>query len=107
MGWYFFSDRETFSCVTAEALCAGLPVVATRAGALPELVSAENGILVETGDVDALAQAMETIHGHYKSYDPAAISREATALYGYDAVSRAFDRLYQFGDRLDTVRAGE
>lgn len=43
-----------------QALAAGLPLVASRIGGLPELVrDGENGFLVEPGDAVALANAME------------------------------------------------
>ena len=41
------SDIETFSIVTAEALSTGTPVLASDAGALPELINPQNGLLVE------------------------------------------------------------
>jgi len=47
---------ETFGLAAAEAMAAGLPVVASRVGALGELVEQEG--LVSPGDPDALAQAM-------------------------------------------------
>lgn len=51
---------ETSSIVGIQALAAGLPLVASRIGGLPELVrDGENGFLVEPGDAVALAKAME------------------------------------------------
>ncbi len=45
----------------AEAMAAGLPVVASRIGALPELV--EESALVEPGDPAALSQAIGRMWG--------------------------------------------
>jgi len=43
------------NCVM-EALCCGLPIVATRVGGIPEIVQdGTSGVLVEKQDVDALA----------------------------------------------------
>jgi glycosyltransferase involved in cell wall biosynthesis len=39
------SDMETFSIVIAEALATGTPVLASNAGAIPELIKKENGLL--------------------------------------------------------------
>jgi glycosyltransferase involved in cell wall biosynthesis len=50
---------ESFPLVVLEAMAAGLPVVATRSGGIPECVEeGKTGILVERGDVPALAEAM-------------------------------------------------
>lgn len=58
------SYKEGFPYAVLEAMDAGLPVVATRVGALPECITShENGILVEPGDDTALASALlELIH---------------------------------------------
>jgi glycosyltransferase involved in cell wall biosynthesis len=53
---------EGSSLVTLEAMCHGLPVVATRAGGIPDkVVDGETGRLVEPGDVDALAEALRPL----------------------------------------------
>lgn len=53
------SRMETFSFVAREALHAGVPVLAARTGALPEVVRhGVNGLLVPAGDPAALAREM-------------------------------------------------
>ncbi|HEY3827749.1 MAG TPA: glycosyltransferase family 4 protein [Solirubrobacteraceae bacterium] len=52
-------SAETFGLAAAEAMAAGLPVAASRVGALPELVGAEG--LATPGDERALAQAIERL----------------------------------------------
>lgn len=52
---------ETFGAAAAEAMAAGLPVLASEIGALPELVAPEG--LVPPGDASALAEAMRRLWG--------------------------------------------
>src|SRR5262249_60472337 len=56
------SDRDGLPNVVVEALSQGLPVVATRAAAIPELVvDGVHGRLVPPGDAAALAAAIESL----------------------------------------------
>jgi glycosyltransferase involved in cell wall biosynthesis len=51
--------REGFGLAALEAMAAGLPLAASRAGAIPEIVrDGENGLLVESGSPTALAAAL-------------------------------------------------
>ena len=55
-------SQETFGLAAAEAMAAGVPVVASRIGALGELV-ADEGALVAPGDARALAAAARARFG--------------------------------------------
>ena len=52
------SRFETSGVVAIEALASGTPVVASRVGALPELLAGGGGTLVSPGDAAALADAL-------------------------------------------------
>ncbi len=71
----FPSRREGLGSILLDAMAAGLPVVATRVGGIPELIEDGcNGRLVEAGDVDGLAQAVAHL-----ARDPAARARMGEA----------------------------
>lgn len=89
-----FSLFETQSCVVLEALCCGLPVVGTRVGGIPELIDKENGLLVESENIPALAKAMMQMMDNYKAYSPQLISEKATALFNYKTVAKQYTDIY-------------
>jgi glycosyltransferase involved in cell wall biosynthesis len=56
------SLEEGFGMTVVEAMAAGTPAVATRVGATPRIIDdGEQGLLVESGDVAALAGAIDTL----------------------------------------------
>jgi glycosyltransferase involved in cell wall biosynthesis len=56
------SRRESFGLVIAEAMAASLPVVATRVGAIPEIVQdSETGILIPPENLMALTKAINDL----------------------------------------------
>src|SRR5690606_42037085 len=60
----FPSDSETLGFAALEAMAAGVPVVAARAGGIPHIVDAhETGLLVEPGSAEALAAALRRVIG--------------------------------------------
>src|SRR5204863_2224451 len=55
------SRYEGFGMAYAEAIAHGLPVIGTTAGAIPDTVSPEAGVLIPPDDVPALAAALRRL----------------------------------------------
>jgi glycosyltransferase involved in cell wall biosynthesis len=91
------SLNEALSNVLLESMAAGAPTVATRVGGTPEaMVDGVTGLLVEPGDVNALANAIGRLLG-----DPSLAIALATAArqtiadrYSVDRMARATEQLY-------------
>jgi len=62
------SEWENLPCVIIEAMASGLPVVATKVGGIPEIISGKIGLLVPPRDTEALARAVDYMLDHYQDY---------------------------------------
>lgn len=89
-----FSRYENFPCVIIEALCCGLPVIATDTGGISEAIDDSNGLLVEVANERQLADAMNSMMESYANYDRAVIASRAAAKYSYDIIGKEFVNLY-------------
>lgn len=89
-----FSNIENSPCVIGEALCCGLPVIATNVGGIPELVNETNSLLIPPGDEPMLADAMEKVINNYALYKRVLIAETAVNHFGYETVGQQFDQLY-------------
>ncbi len=90
-----FSIIENSPCVISEALCCGVPVIATNVGGIPELVSNANSILVEPGNTGKLKEAMIKMIETYSSFNKNKIAEDARGKFSYPIIGKEFDLLYQ------------
>jgi Glycosyltransferase len=89
------SRSEPFGVAYVEAMAYALPIVATEIGALPDMVSnGKNGFLVQPGDVDNLAQALDSLlSDKQKRARFGKISRQLAAKrYNWNAVGKSMRR---------------
>lgn len=89
-----FSNYENQPCSILEALCCGVPVIATKVGGIPEIINSSNGILVEAGDEMALLNAIEKMMNTFLQYDRNSIARDAGNKYSYESVGKQLFSLY-------------
>lgn len=92
------SENETFGQVFIEAMASGTPVIGTKVGGIPEIISdGRNGYLVSPNDVTMLCQRIETLTG-----DKA--TREKMTLHAHKVIAQKFDATQQFAHFIDTLQ---
>ena len=90
-----FSFYENMPCAILEALCSGVPVIATKVGGIPEIIRKENGILINVGNETELLDAMKDMIHNYQSYDRRQISHEATEQFSYKVIGKKIVDVYR------------
>lgn len=95
------SKMENLPNTIAEAKACGLPVVATRVGGIPEMVSHKNsGFLIESDDAESMAEGLRFV---LFEADAAALSaaarQEAVTNYSEENVAQRYEQLY-FHDKI-------
>jgi N-acetyl-alpha-D-glucosaminyl L-malate synthase BshA len=92
------SELESFGLSALEAMAAGVPVVGSDAGGLPEVVKhAETGFLLPVGDIEGMAaRTIEILKDdeHRRCLGQAARAR-AASLFNADRIVTQYERLYE------------
>lgn len=89
-----FSNIENSPCVIGEALCCGIPVIATGVGGIPELVDETNAVLISPAGESDLVLAMKQIMDNYSKYDTKKIAEKAKRLFSYQVIGKQLDEIY-------------
>jgi glycosyltransferase involved in cell wall biosynthesis len=93
------SRFEGYGMAYAEALAHGLPIIGSNAGAIPDTVPPEAGLLVDAGDIPALALALRRVIGNADLRQRMACAARAAApllptwWQSADIFARALERL--------------
>lgn len=91
------SEKESFGLVALEAMACGVPVVASNAGGIPELIShGETGLLSAVGDTDSMAKDVMRLLGDaemYRSFSEACLYR-AHHVFCNDRVTEQYEQIY-------------
>lgn len=89
------SYAETFGLTIIEANACGTPVVVYNNTAQPELVTRENGIVVETGDVKAAFCAIQTLFSVDRNTWKQQCRNKVENIYSKDISCQGYIRLFE------------
>ena len=91
------SRAEAFGNVFAEAMACGLPVIGSTVGGIPDLVGAENGVLVSPGNVAEIKSAILKMKGSEQLRKQMGKKNrdKMIALYNWERVTQKHVSLYQ------------
>jgi N-acetyl-alpha-D-glucosaminyl L-malate synthase BshA len=92
------SEAESFGMAALEAMACAVPVIATRAGGLPEVVDdRETGFLLPVGDVDGMAaRAIEILSDHKLRHRMGSAARNvAITRFDVDRILPMYREMYE------------
>ncbi|HLG35967.1 MAG TPA: glycosyltransferase family 4 protein [Bacteroidia bacterium] len=90
-----FSNYETQGCVVLESIACGTPVIVSDLEVHRDVVNENNGILVEAGNENGLAAAMQKMYHESGNYSPEKLSEFIRQNYSYEKVNRMLNDVYQ------------
>lgn len=89
-----FSRYENAPVVLSECMAAGLPIISSRAGGIPEMVYPECGELVDVGDEAQFTRAILNFASHPNTYLPNALRTHAD-IYREQVIGAALVQVYE------------
>jgi glycosyltransferase involved in cell wall biosynthesis len=88
------SHLETFGVAALEAICCGVPVLATDSGGPREFINETNGRLCED-NVDALREGIEYMYSHYTEFDKKRMADEAVSIFSSEAIAKQLTTIFE------------
>ncbi len=90
------SNYENLPVVMLEALSAGLPVIATRVGGIPEHLDGSNGILIDVNKEQGLTDAILSYANHPEKFNSDLIRKSAIEKFSSQKVGEKLIEVYKY-----------
>jgi glycosyltransferase involved in cell wall biosynthesis len=88
------SMQEGMSNAMLEAMASGLPIITTRCEGVEELI-ADNGIVVEEANPEAIAEAIENLANDSQAYEQMSLAaRKQAEKFSWESVAKEYLNLY-------------
>jgi len=92
------SIREAFGLVNLEAMICKIPVIATKTGGIPEIITnKENGILIQSKNSDTISTAIKELISkpEYKNKLTENAYKTATETFSAKKMSKEYEKIYE------------
>ncbi len=90
-----FSNTESQSCISLEALCTGTPVISSRAGGIEEHLDDTNSIMVPIGNEEELANAMLAMMENYDNFQQEEIALANQARWNFLEIGKQYNDIIE------------
>lgn len=89
-----FSNYENMPVVIAESFACGKPVIATNVGGISEVVNKSNGLLVNSGNIQELVNALNYMLDSHKTFNSTEIRHFAVETFGKPGFVEKYNIFY-------------
>ena len=89
------SAFEALPVVLLEALACGIPVVTTRCGEMPNIITGRNGVLCDESTSSAISAALYKVLMHPEDFPAAACTQTAQPYWAKTVIADIFEQMWQ------------
>ncbi len=90
-----FSNYENLPVVISESLMCGLPVIASNVGGISEMISSQNGVLIQPKNHSELTREMLKFVENQYDFNKKLIAVKAKEIYSFEVVGKTFFEIYK------------
>ncbi len=88
------SETETFGVAYIEALASGNIIIGANNGGANDIVTKDNGVLIEDYSVDAVEEALQLVYRDYVKYDLGTIMKSCKEKYSEESFSENYKKYF-------------